>query len=161
MIIPQHIELCVHVLIGSVFCSFRLTDSVKQYLDKEEDNTGTLSYKQWREFVDDLWNLDKLANLREGGEEEEEEEKEEVEKEEERAPDLLCTSHSFTLPSHAGSTQIDPGLVFGFGIEEEMEDDDSSLSGVSLFELADDTSKNNKHLSKEGWSYGDQSITSS
>ena len=57
---------------GSVFCSSRLTDSVKQHLDKEENNTGTLSDKRWREFVDDLW-TDKLGHLREGCEEDGEE----------------------------------------------------------------------------------------
>ena len=55
---------------GTIFSS-RLTALVNQLLDKEENNTGTINHKQWREFVEDLW-ADKLAHLREGGEEEDE-----------------------------------------------------------------------------------------
>ena len=47
----------------------RLASQVKQQLEEEDSSTGNYSYKQWAEFVDDLW-TDKLAHLREGGKEE-------------------------------------------------------------------------------------------
>ena len=55
-----------------LLCSSRLTDSVKQHLDKEKNNASTPSDKQWKEYVD-LWtDSSKLGHLWKGGEEDEE-----------------------------------------------------------------------------------------
>ena len=50
---------------------------MNQHLEGEDTNSGTFCYCQWGEFVENLW-TDKLAHLREGGEEGENEDEKEA-----------------------------------------------------------------------------------